>query len=246
MSVPMGTIRCVGCGWNEDEASAAFTGRGMVCARCHRAAVDADADEMRRQHDPQGPYVPSRRWRPELDPRSESRYAGATLDGALGTLAARGLTPERTGVRSTVAAHGGARPASGYREVWTLPRVTLSAGDAMGGYRAASVASTVVVRATFAAEGLTARFVKLFRSELQTGDEVFDQAVYVRTDTPGTTAALLARYDVRERIGDVVASNGRVAIDGCTVQGEALWLDEEAGPHAQDLVARLCLALLDG
>lgn len=243
----MTTIRCARCGLAESAEGAAYDGDGVICARCHRRLLEADAMEMRRQHDPQHRDDPFVIWAPvEEELPWGPRYAQATLDGALGTLAGRGLTPQREAVGTTLDAHGGARPASGYRETWVIPRVTLAAGGGAHGYRTAPTTAGVTMRATFWGEDFTDRVVKLFRSEIQTGDEVFDRTVYVRTDTPDVTAALLARSDLRDRIGDVIANNGRLSVDGCTVKGEAMWLDVDPGPHPQDLIARVVLALLDG
>ncbi len=62
------------------------------------------------------------------------------------------------------------------------------------------------VQASFATENLARKFLKLFQSELQTGDRSFDDAVYIRTTTPEATAAWLASERVRATIAEHVAA----------------------------------------
>ena len=76
------------------------------------------------------------------------------------------------------------------------------------------------VRATFGPEGLSARFGKLFKNEIQTGDPLFDEHVHVKTETEEATAKLLEAEDVRTVIERVVSDGGAVAIDDQTVTFE--------------------------
>jgi hypothetical protein len=48
------------------------------------------------------------------------------------------------------------------------------------------------VAATFSKEGIGKKLVKIFKKELQTGDQAFDDAIYISTDTPELTKALLS------------------------------------------------------
>lgn len=77
------------------------------------------------------------------------------------------------------------------------------------------------LKASFSKEGLTTKVVKLFKKELQTGDASFDDAVYVSTDTPETTAAFLSDPSVRALITELVDIGG-VEIDGQTIACELL------------------------
>ncbi|MEZ4403684.1 MAG: adenylate/guanylate cyclase domain-containing protein [Kofleriaceae bacterium] len=67
--------------------------------------------------------------------------------------------------------------------------------------------------ASFTREGLGHKLKKIVHKELQTGDRGFDQAVYIVTDTPGPTAALLADDEVRAAVAALVAAGGTIAIE---------------------------------
>jgi hypothetical protein len=73
------------------------------------------------------------------------------------------------------------------------------------------------VQATFGPEGLSARFGKLFKKEIQTGDALFDEHVHVKTATEDATTKLLDSSEVRTVIERVVSEGGAVAIDDKTV-----------------------------
>ena len=70
------------------------------------------------------------------------------------------------------------------------------------------------VRATFTKEGFTKKFVKIFKKEIQTGDEPFDQTVYIATETPEETTKLLESNVVRAIIARIVGGGGAVELDG--------------------------------
>ncbi|MCY1053951.1 hypothetical protein [Nannocystis sp. SCPEA4] len=70
------------------------------------------------------------------------------------------------------------------------------------------------VQASFSREGITKKIFKLFKKELQVGDGTFDDIVYVSTDTPEQTAALLTSPDVRALILHAVDGGGAIEIDG--------------------------------
>ena len=76
------------------------------------------------------------------------------------------------------------------------------------------------IKAHFTKEGLGKKIAKLFKKELQTGDAAFDAEVFVVTDTPETTAQLLAADDVRASIALTIQTAGPVDIDGATVKIE--------------------------
>lgn len=76
------------------------------------------------------------------------------------------------------------------------------------------------IKAHFTKEGLGKKIAKLFKKELQTDDAAFDDAVFIATDTPDTTAKLLASEDVRAAIALTIQTAGPVDIDGATVKIE--------------------------
>jgi hypothetical protein len=93
----------------------------------------------------------------------------------------------------------------------------------------------VEIKATFSKEGLGRKLVKLFKKELQTGDKEFDDAIYISTDTPEATKALLASADVRRAIAACVTSGGPVEIEAEMVTAELPGRHEE-GDDADTLV----------
>jgi hypothetical protein len=74
-----------------------------------------------------------------------------------------------------------------------------------------------LLRAEFTSEGLGKKIVKLFKKEIQTGDAVFDNAVYISTDTPEATAAFLQSPEVRDVIATNVAAGGSITIEAHAV-----------------------------
>jgi len=76
------------------------------------------------------------------------------------------------------------------------------------------------VQASFSREGLGNKIVKLFKKELQVGDKTFDDAVYVSTDTPKETAALLESEKIQNTILMCVTSGGYIEIEGPQVKAQ--------------------------
>ena len=74
------------------------------------------------------------------------------------------------------------------------------------------------LQATFTREGLAKKLVKIFKKEIQTGDAPFDEAVYVSTDTPEETKALLDSNVVRTIVARIVSGGGSVELDGAFVK----------------------------
>ena len=75
---------------------------------------------------------------------------------------------------------------------------------------------------TFSREGISSKVVKLFKSEIRTGDAIFDEGVYV--DANGdkeALASLLSDELVRNEIGMVVSAGGTVSVQGREVLWEA-------------------------
>jgi len=69
------------------------------------------------------------------------------------------------------------------------------------------------VQATFGPEGMSSKFGKLFKKEIQTGDALFDEHVHVKTATEDATQKFLESTDVRTVIERVVSDGGAVAIE---------------------------------
>lgn len=98
------------------------------------------------------------------------------------------------------------------------------------------------VAATFSKEGIGKKLVKLFKKELQTGDKAFDDAIYISTDTPDPTKALLASDGVRELIALHVGTAGPIEIQGSTVKVALAGRQDLEDPGVVTLV-RAVLAL---
>lgn len=94
------------------------------------------------------------------------------------------------------------------------------------------------VQASFTREGLVTSLKKLFTSELQMGEQAFDDVVYIATDTPVETAAFLSSARVRETIRRAVSEGGSLLIAGhvVTVKMQGIGDDE---PDVIDLVQTL-------
>jgi hypothetical protein len=98
------------------------------------------------------------------------------------------------------------------------------------------------VAATFSKEGIGKKLVKIFKKEMQTGDKAFDDAIYISTDTPEPTKALLSSDVVRELITLHVGTAGPIEIQGSTVKIVLAGRQEVEDPAAITL-ARALLAL---
>lgn len=73
------------------------------------------------------------------------------------------------------------------------------------------------VQASFSREGVLKKLIKVFKKELQVGDKTFDDVVYVSTDTPDATAALLRSNDIQTTILLAVTDGGSIEIEGSKV-----------------------------
>ncbi len=124
----------------------------------------------------------------------------------------------------------------------TLPEPTerALAGDGRKGTeRVYALASPL--RVTLEPEGLSKRFVKLFKAEHQTGDADFDAKVYITTDTLELTAAWLDIAALRSAVLPLVESGGRVVVDGAAVTLVA-WSDDDPRKVLDDRTAATILA----
>lgn len=97
------------------------------------------------------------------------------------------------------------------------------------------------LKAGFVPETTGKKLIKLFKRELQTGDEHFDSEIYITTDTLEETRAFLGDEDVRNAIGFCVTTGGALQIEGRTV---TVHLDgNEAGePNEVLTIARAIIA----
>lgn len=75
----------------------------------------------------------------------------------------------------------------------------------------------VPIRASFRPEGITQKAIKLFKREIQVGDRKFDDAIYISTDTPEMTAALLESEGVKGAIMELASAGGLLRIADNTV-----------------------------
>lgn len=98
------------------------------------------------------------------------------------------------------------------------------------------------VAATFSKEGIGKKLVKIFKKEMQTGDKAFDDAIYISTDTPEPTKALLSSETVREAIALHVGTAGPIEIQGTTIKLVLAGRQDQEDPAAVTL-ARAALAL---
>lgn len=87
------------------------------------------------------------------------------------------------------------------------------------------------INATFQTEGLGQKISKIWKSELQSGDPAFDDAVYITTETPEATAHMLQSSAVRTLLRGLL-EEGPVSISGnivtLTVAGHIEGEDESA------------------
>lgn len=98
------------------------------------------------------------------------------------------------------------------------------------------------VAATFSQEGIGKKLVKIFKKEMQTGDQAFDDAIYISTDTPEPTKALLSSDSVREVISVNVGTGGPIEIHGTTVKMVLAGRQDQVDPGVVT-IARAVLAL---
>lgn len=98
------------------------------------------------------------------------------------------------------------------------------------------------VAATFSKEGIGKKLVKLFKKELQTGDQAFDDAIYISTDSPELTKALLSSETIRALIALHVGTGGPIEIHGATVKVVLAGRQDIEDPAVVDL-ARALLSL---
>lgn len=115
----------------------------------------------------------------------------------------------------------------------TIARATTATGAAPLTTWTVTLPRSAAVVASFTREGLGHKLKKIVKKELQTGDKAFDDAVFIATDTPEATAALLATPVVRAAVAAIVAAGGAIAIDARRITIEV------AGPGSEELEAHV-------
>jgi len=99
------------------------------------------------------------------------------------------------------------------------------------------------ISASFSTESLAHKIVKIWKSEVQTGDAEFDEAVYISTDTPEATVHMLQSEELRALLR-ILLHHGPITISGTTatltIEGHVEAKDEEKNEN----VVRLMNAIL--
>ena len=94
-----------------------------------------------------------------------------------------------------------------------------------------------LVRASFRKESWGDALVKVFKKELQTGDEAFDKLVYITTDTPAATAAFLRSPDTRNAVALAIETGGPIEIAGTHMVAHSIGRDHNDDPTIVRIVA---------
>jgi hypothetical protein len=76
--------------------------------------------------------------------------------------------------------------------------------------------SPAPIAASFSTESLAHKIVKIWKSEVQTGDAEFDEAVYISTETPEATAHMLQSEELRTLLRGLLR-HGPITVSGTTV-----------------------------
>lgn len=97
-----------------------------------------------------------------------------------------------------------------------------------------------VVSATFTRENALSKLVKLFRRELQVGDALFDDFVYIRTEDREQTAALLASSGAQSTLMELITCFDRVVFDN----GSFILYHRGDGHYTPDAAALLAVCAL--
>ena len=95
------------------------------------------------------------------------------------------------------------------------------------------------IRAHFSKEGVGKKLKKIFKKELQTGDEAFDGAIFVETDNPEATEALLKSPELRAAIKLAVETGGELDVDREYLTIEVAGKQEGDDPQVITIAAAL-------
>lgn len=120
------------------------------------------------------------------------------LSTSLDALTEAGATHKKSTTRATTGFEINGIPINsstkdGVKYEWVLPRDT-------------------GIQASFAQESVGKKFMKIFTSELQTGDPLFDDTVYISTRDKDATAEFLSNEARRTIISDVVSRGGVISV----------------------------------
>lgn len=113
---------------------------------------------------------------------------------------------------------------------FSINGIPVSSGRKEGTRFVWSLPAEPKVQAVFSEEGIGKKLVKIFKSELQVGDETFDKAVYIATKDKESTGQFLQDEAVRNDIFDVVSQGGTMAIEGTQVVYEVIDSIVQFGP----------------
>jgi hypothetical protein len=128
----------------------------------------------------------------------------------------------------------------GFLDTLSAPKeATLGGAGRTGLERTWTLASPL--RVSLVPEGLSKKLVKLFKGEIQTGDEEFDAKVFIDTDTPELAASWLDIAALRSAILPLIVSGGRVQVTGDAVTLTA-WSDGDPKKVLDDRTAATILA----
>lgn len=106
-------------------------------------------------------------------------------------------------------------------------------------YEVALPAGSPVVRARFVRQGLAQEAKKIFVKEIEVGEKVFDDAVYIATDTPDTTRALVTNARVQEALVALVKLDCVIDVR----DGKLVVVNPEAGTVGKDAESAQVIAL---
>jgi hypothetical protein len=243
----MATIQCTRCKTYFDDSTASFGETGLICDPCARGEIARDAAQMHQavQAAARGPaFMQSGVLGSAMNAMSGNFTftQSDTARDATGPIAAdptvsapayrsqthialeqRGATVQSTNLSSSFSVGPLTRSRIGLREIWTLP-------------------SAPSVQATFGSESFFTMVKKIFKREIQTGDESFDSAVYIQTSTPEATQAWLASPEVRSALTAIVKSGETFSIEGNVVTGSIYWEVGEVG--SPEVIAQLVASLI--
>ena len=76
-----------------------------------------------------------------------------------------------------------------------------------------SIPGGTKVQGSFSHENLDTKVVKIFKKELQTGDKMFDDLVYIKTSDKDSMAQFLQSQQMRTIISDIIEDGGKIVID---------------------------------
>jgi len=102
----------------------------------------------------------------------------------------------------------------------------------------------VLMGFSFIREEFKHKLTKLFKAEIQVGDKMFDDMVYITTDTPKDVASMLSIQEVRDVVYQFIYNGGHVTLDGQTLTMQSGTFDASSlMPPGTDVGILLACAL---